>query len=45
MKLEVVVAPVSDVGRAKQFRGSLEFSDPDGNGWLFQEVRQRAPGR
>ena len=23
----------------------LTFSDPDGNGWLVQEVRQRAPGR
>ena len=23
----------------------LSFSDPDGNGWLLQEVRQRAPGR
>jgi catechol 2,3-dioxygenase-like lactoylglutathione lyase family enzyme len=23
----------------------LSFSDPDGNGWLIQEVRQRAPGR
>lgn len=22
-----------------------QFSDPDGNGWLLQEVRQRAPGR
>lgn len=21
------------------------FSDPDGNGWVVQEVRQRAPGR
>jgi catechol 2,3-dioxygenase-like lactoylglutathione lyase family enzyme len=21
------------------------FGDPDGNGWLLQEVRQRAPGR
>jgi catechol 2,3-dioxygenase-like lactoylglutathione lyase family enzyme len=21
------------------------FSDPDGNGWLLQEVQQRAPGR
>lgn len=64
MKLEVVVVPVSDVERAKQFhhsgtegrlsgpdpkRGSYgsfaTFSDPDGNGWLFQEVRQGAPGR
>jgi catechol 2,3-dioxygenase-like lactoylglutathione lyase family enzyme len=23
----------------------LSFSDPDGNGWLIQEVGQRAPGR
>ena len=23
----------------------LSFSDPDGNGWLIQEVRQRAAGR
>lgn len=23
----------------------LSLSDPDGNGWLVQEVRQRAPGR
>jgi catechol 2,3-dioxygenase-like lactoylglutathione lyase family enzyme len=23
----------------------LSFSDPDANGWLIQEVRQRAPGR
>jgi catechol 2,3-dioxygenase-like lactoylglutathione lyase family enzyme len=23
----------------------LSFKDPDGNGWLIQEVRQRAPGR
>ena len=22
-----------------------QFSDPDGNGWLLQEVRRRAPGR
>jgi hypothetical protein len=21
------------------------FSDPDGNGWLLQEVKRRAPGR
>ncbi|WP_406320182.1 VOC family protein [Streptomyces sp. NBC_01637] len=23
----------------------LTFSDPDGNGWVLQEVKQRAPGR
>ena len=22
-----------------------KFKDPDGNGWVLQEVRQRAPGR
>ncbi|GGN77776.1 hypothetical protein GCM10011579_060310 [Streptomyces albiflavescens] len=22
-----------------------DFSDPDGNGWVLQEVKQRAPGR
>ena len=22
-----------------------EFTDPDGNGWLLQEVKERAPGR
>jgi hypothetical protein len=21
------------------------FSDPDGNGWLLQEIKVRAPGR
>jgi catechol 2,3-dioxygenase-like lactoylglutathione lyase family enzyme len=105
MKLEVVVVPVSDVDKAKDFyqalgfrldidyfadieaartelagrgagvsgafhdtggvfhhagtRGQVagpdpqrrsygsfaSFSDPDGNGWLLQEVGQRAPGR
>jgi catechol 2,3-dioxygenase-like lactoylglutathione lyase family enzyme len=23
----------------------VSFSDPDGNGWFIQEVKQRAPGR
>ena len=23
----------------------LSFADPDGNGWLIQEMRERAPGR
>jgi catechol 2,3-dioxygenase-like lactoylglutathione lyase family enzyme len=23
----------------------VSFSDPDGNGWLMQEIKQRAPGR
>jgi catechol 2,3-dioxygenase-like lactoylglutathione lyase family enzyme len=62
MKLEVVVLPVSDVDRAKQFyeaagfrldaapdHGSYgswaSFSDPDGNGWMIQEVTTRLPGR
>jgi predicted enzyme related to lactoylglutathione lyase len=92
LKLEVVVIPVSDVDRAKEFYGSLgwrldadfadgdefrivqyegaggarfhdagrvvgpspdrgsygsfaTFSDPDGNGWLLQEITTRLPGR
>jgi catechol 2,3-dioxygenase-like lactoylglutathione lyase family enzyme len=27
------------------YRTWASFSDPDGNGWLFQEVTQRLPGR
>ncbi len=27
------------------YRSFASFSDPDGNGWLFQEVTQRLPGR
>ena len=89
MKLEVVVLPVSDVDRAKEFYERLgwrldadfsgenwravkagagappppgprlpgpdperrsyssyaSFSDPDGNGWVLQEVTMRFPGR
>jgi len=87
MKLEIVVIPVSDVDRAKEFYGGLgwrldadfaaggvhagtdepylfgrlrvsgsdpehrsyrsfaSFSDPDGNGWLFQGITTRLPGR
>jgi hypothetical protein len=27
------------------YRSFASFRDPDGNGWLFQEVTQRLPGR
>ena len=27
------------------YNSFVSFSDPDGNSWLIQEVRQRAPGR
>jgi catechol 2,3-dioxygenase-like lactoylglutathione lyase family enzyme len=27
------------------YRSFASFRDPDGNGWLFQELTQRAPGR
>ncbi len=27
------------------YRSSASFRDPDGNGWLFQEVTTRLPGR
>ena len=56
MRLEVVVLPVADVDRAKQFsRGAdperstygsfASLGDPDGNGWLLQEITTRLPGR
>jgi hypothetical protein len=33
-----------DPGRA-DYNSFISFSDPDGNGWLILEVKQRAPGR
>jgi len=36
--------PGPDPGRQSYF-SFASFSDPDGNGWLLQEVRQRFPGR
>ena len=27
------------------YNSFVSFSDPDGNSWLIQEVKQRAPGR
>ena len=29
----------------RSYRSYASFSDPDGNGWLFQEVTVRLPGR
>ncbi len=29
----------------KSYASFAAFSDPDGNGWLLQEIRQRLPGR
>jgi catechol 2,3-dioxygenase-like lactoylglutathione lyase family enzyme len=29
----------------RSYGSFASFSDPDGNGWVLQEVRQRAPGR
>ena len=29
----------------RDYGSFASFSDPDGNGWLLQEVRERAPGR
>jgi len=37
-------APGPDPGRG-DYGSFASFSDPDGNGWLLQEVRTRAPGR
>ena len=37
-------APGPDPERA-DYGSFASFSDPDGNGWLLQEVKVRAPGR
>ena len=37
-------APGLDPER-RDYGSYASFSDPDGNGWLLQEVRTRAPGR
>jgi catechol 2,3-dioxygenase-like lactoylglutathione lyase family enzyme len=29
----------------RSYRSFVSFSDPDGNGWLLQEIRERLPGR
>jgi hypothetical protein len=32
-------------GPGRSYQTYASFSDPDGNGWLFQEIRTRLPGR
>jgi hypothetical protein len=39
-----VTAAVPAPDRA-DYGSFTSFSDPDGNGWLLQEVKTRAPGR
>jgi catechol 2,3-dioxygenase-like lactoylglutathione lyase family enzyme len=29
----------------RSYRSFISFSDPDGNGWLMQEIKERLPGR
>lgn len=36
--------PGPDAGRGT-YRSFASFTDPDGNGWLFQEITNRLPGR
>jgi catechol 2,3-dioxygenase-like lactoylglutathione lyase family enzyme len=31
--------------KRRDYASFVSFSDPDGNGWLLQEVKTRAPGR
>jgi catechol 2,3-dioxygenase-like lactoylglutathione lyase family enzyme len=38
------LAPGPDPER-RSYLSYASFSDPDGNGWLLQEVRERLPGR
>jgi hypothetical protein len=52
--LEIVVLPASDVDKARvagpapdhtSYGSFVPFEDPDGNGWLVQEITTRLPGR
>src|SRR6478736_2411824 len=36
---------ISEAYHAGSYRSYASFSDPDGNGWLLQEVTARLPGR
>jgi hypothetical protein len=46
VKLEVVEGRVSGPAAGHADYGSFaSFSDPDGNGWLLQEIKTRLPGR
>jgi catechol 2,3-dioxygenase-like lactoylglutathione lyase family enzyme len=45
-ELAVRGAPISDVFHERQTYGSfVSFDDPDGNGWIVQEITTRLPGR
>jgi hypothetical protein len=35
----------SHPGKAAPIAPGASFNDPDGNGWLLQEVKTRLPGR
>ena len=37
-------APGPDPER-RSYASYASFSDPDGNGWLLQEIKERLPGR
>jgi hypothetical protein len=36
---------MSSAGASSETSAYASFSDPDGNGWLLQEVTTRIPGR
>jgi catechol 2,3-dioxygenase-like lactoylglutathione lyase family enzyme len=43
---EVAVArPPGFPGDARSYFATATFKDPDGNGWLLQEITERLPGR
>jgi hypothetical protein len=52
MEVEMSSVEVSGDGRAAgpspdggNYKSFAAFSDPDGNGWLLQEIKTRLPGR
>ena len=44
-EVEVRVPPGLDPSAGRSYFAQATFSDPDGNGWILQEVTNRLPGR
>ena len=38
-------APPGPDPQRRSYASYASFSDPDGNGWLLQEIKERLPGR
>src|SRR4051812_23521060 len=44
-EVEVQKPPSFEGGEGRSYFATASFSDPDGNGWVLQEITTRLPGR